>query len=55
MIRTLERKAFAGELLLCKFAGNSGDVKPTTWIITGSSFLEVDTGIEYLFDEVSGG
>lgn len=55
MIRTLERKAFAGELLLCKLAGNSGDVKPTTWIITGSSFLEVDTGIEYLFDEVSGG
>ena len=55
MIRTLERKAFAGELLLCKFAGNSGDAKPTTGIITGSSFLEVDTGIEYLFDEVSGG
>ena len=55
MIRTLERKAFTGELLLCKFAGNSGDSKPTTGIVTGSSFLEVDTGIEYLFDEVSGG
>lgn len=55
MIRTLERKAFAGELLLCKFAGNSGDSKPTVGIVTGSSFLEVDTGIEYLFDEVSGG
>lgn len=54
MIRTLERKAFAGELLLCKFAGNSGDAKPTTGIVTGSFFLEVDTGIEYLFDEVSG-
>ena len=55
MIRTLERKAFTGELLLCKFAGNSGDSKPTTGIVTGSSFLEVDTGIEYLFDEFSGG
>ena len=55
MIRTLERKAFAGELLLCKLRGNSGDTKPTAGIVTGSSFLDVDTGIEYLFDEVSGG
>ena len=55
MIRTLERRAFAGELLLCRFCGNSGDTKPTAGIVTGSSFLEVDTGIEYLFDEVSGG
>ena len=55
MIRTLERRAFVGELLLCRFAGNSGDTKPTTGIVTGSSFLEVDTGIEFLFDEISGG
>ena len=54
MIRTLERRAFVGELLLCKFAGNSGDTKPTTGIVTGSSFREVDTGIEFLFDELSG-
>lgn len=55
MIRTLERRAYTGNLLFCKFTGNSGDSKPTTGIVTGSSFLEVDTGIEYLFDEVSGG
>lgn len=55
MIRTLERKAFTGEMLLCKFAGNSGDSKPTAGIVTGSAFTEVDTGIEYLFDELSGG
>ena len=55
MIRTLERKAYTGNLLLCKFAGNSGDSKPTEGIVTGSVFKEVDTGIEYLFDEVSGG
>ena len=55
MIRTYERKAFTGELLLCRYFGNSGDSKPTTGIVTGSSFKEVDTGIEYLFDEVSGG
>ena len=55
MIRTYERKAFTGELLLCRYFGNSGDSKPTTGIVTGSSFKEVDTGIEYLYDEVSGG
>ena len=55
MIRTLERKAFTNDKLFCKFAGNSSDSKPTDGIVTGSSFLEVDTGIEFLFDEdVSG-
>ena len=53
MIRTIERRAFVGELLLCKFYGNSGDTKPTTGLVTGSKFVEVDTGIEYLFDEFS--
>ena len=51
MIRTLERRAFTADKLLCKFAGNSSDSKPTEGIVTGSSFLEVDTGITYLFDE----
>ena len=45
MIRTLERRAYTGNLLFCKFTGNSGDSKPTTGIVTGSSFLEVDTGL----------
>ena len=54
MIRTLERRAFTGELLLCKFAGDSSDTKPTAGIVTGSKFLEVDTGKEYLFDELTG-
>ena len=54
MIRTLERRAFTEDKLFCRFAGNSGDSKPTAGIVTGSSFLEVDTGIEYLFDELSG-
>ena len=55
MIRTLERRAFAGNLLLCRFVGNSGDTKPTDGIVTGSTFKEADTGIDYVFDEVSGG
>ena len=36
-----------------EFAGNSSDEKPTEGIITGSKFICVDTGIEYLFDEDS--
>lgn len=51
MIRTLIRKAYAGEKLYCEFAGNSADSKPVTGIITGSKFFETDTGIEYRFDE----
>ena len=55
MIRTLERRAFTGDKLYCRYAGNSSDSKPLVGIVTGSSFLEVDTGVEFLFDEdVSG-
>lgn len=53
MIRTLERKAYAGNLLYCRFAGDSSDSKPITGIVTGSTFLEVDTGKEYLYDEAA--
>lgn len=54
MIRTITRKVFTNDKLFCTFAGNSSDSKPTEGIITGSTFLEVDTGIEYLFDEDTG-
>ena len=37
-----------------KLAGLSTDSKPTTGIATGSSFLEVNTGKIFLFDEVGG-
>ena len=53
MIRTLERKVLTPDKLFCRFAGNSSDSKPTAGIVTGSSFLEVDTAKEYLFDEDS--
>lgn len=33
--------------------GLSGDSKPTTGLATGSSFVEVDTGKAYLFNETS--
>ena len=51
MIRTLERKVFTPDKLLCRFAGNSSDSKPTAGIVTGSLFLEVDTGDVYAFEE----
>lgn len=35
-------------------AGLSTDSKPTDDLLTGSLFLEVDTGNAYAFDEVSG-
>lgn len=37
-----------------KLAGLSTDSKPTAGIATGSSFLEVNTGKVFLFDEVGG-
>lgn len=37
-----------------EYAGTSQDTKPTEGIVSGSSFLEVDTGDIYIFDETSG-
>lgn len=54
MIRTLVFKPFAEGRMYIEAAGLSGDAKPTERIVTGSRFHEVDTGIEYAFDEVSG-
>lgn len=55
MIRTLERRAYTDNKIYCRLVGNSSDSKPTAGIVTGSSFLEVDTGVSFLFDEdVSG-
>lgn len=34
-------------------AGSSSETKPTTDIVTGSLFLESDTGKMYVFDETS--
>lgn len=36
------------------FSGLSSDTKPTDGLLTGSEFLEVDTGVRYYFDEQSG-
>ena len=46
-------RAFTAEKKYVELFGLSTDSKPTTGIVTGSSFVEVDTGKAYLFDEDS--
>ena len=59
MIRTIESKLFAaGEnendfKYYKELAGASADTKPTTGLVTGSLFLEADTGNVYVYDETS--
>lgn len=54
MIRILLDRAFDNEHHYIHAVGLSTDAKPATGIITGSKFIAVDTGAEYLFDETSG-
>jgi len=56
MIRTIDFKhlsEYSGKHYV-EAAGLSTDTKPTTNLVTGSLFLEVDTGKVYAFDEISG-
>ena len=53
MVRVLVYRAFAQGKMYVEYAGLSSDTKPTAGIVTGSKFKEVDTGIEYAFDEMS--
>ena len=53
MVRPIVFEPFAAGLSYIEAAGLSGDTKPTTGIVTGSKFREVDTGVEYAFDEVT--
>ena len=36
-----------------ELAGKSGDTKPTSGLVSGSKFLETDTGVEYVLDAES--
>lgn len=55
MVRVIVDQLLTGGKHYIEAAGLSTDTKPTGDIITGSKFTEADTGIEYLFDESSGG
>lgn len=54
MIRTINaHDVITGKVKYFEFAGLSTDTKPTANnISTGSTFLEVDTGDVYAYDEV---
>ena len=55
MIRILEQRDFSDGLKFVKLAGLSTDSKPTGGMVTGSTFLAVDTGDEYAYNEASSG
>ena len=52
MIRILKEEQFDPDQRYIEAVGLRTDTKPTTGIVTGSTFVEVDTGKAYLFDEV---
>ena len=54
MIRKLTDRYFTEGRKYAEIFGMSSDNKPVEGLVTGSKFTEVDTGIIYLFDEVSG-
>ncbi len=55
MIRILKENNFDGEKKYIEAAGLSTDTKPTANLITGSLFMEADTGEVYVYDETGAG
>lgn len=51
MVRILQARIVAGDAEYIEAAGLSTDDKPTGNVVTGSTFLEVDTGDVYAYDE----
>ena len=51
MVRFLKTGIKSGDKQYVEIAGLSTDTKPTYGIVTGSLFLEVDTGDVYAFNE----
>lgn len=52
-MRVIERKWMESGKDYVEMAGTSTESKPTTGVVTGSLFLEVDTGDVYAFDETT--
>ena len=52
-VRCIEEKAFEGEKVFVKFAGLSTDSKPTGDFVNGSSYVCVDNGAEFMYNETS--
>ena len=47
-------KAFEGDKVLANFAGLSTDEKPTGDYVNGSTFVCVDDGSEFMYNETAG-
>jgi hypothetical protein len=54
MVRILIDTPFNDRKHYIEAAGLSTDTKPSEKIVTGSRYIEVDSGTEYRFDEISG-
>ena len=54
MVRILTERVIEGNDKYIEAAGLSTDSKPTENIVTGSVFLEVNTGKGFLFNETAG-
>ena len=52
-VRCIEEKAFEGNKVLVRFAGLSTDSKPTGDFVNGSSYVCVDNGAEFMYNETS--
>ena len=55
MIRKLVDRYFSEEKKYVEMFGLSTDTKPTTGLVSGSKFTEVNTGDVFLFDETGDG
>lgn len=53
MVRITNETTYPANKRYIEAFGLSTDSKPTTGVITGSVFVEVDTGKAYLFNEAS--
>ena len=53
MVRITNETTYPANKRYIEVFGLSTDSKPTTGVITGSVFVEVDTGKAYLFNEAS--
>lgn len=51
MVRILDERIIADNKKYIEAAGLSTDTKPTSGIVTGSVFVEADTGDKYMFAE----
>ena len=52
-MRLYEYDADGHPIYYAELAGKSTETKPTTGLVSGSKFIEVDTGKSYVFDGIS--